>query len=54
MMIYDIGVICDVRRDDCELYDESVDAGGMLRVVEFNLKIMIKMNAMINWHSLNN
>lgn len=23
MMIYDIGVICDVRRDDYELYDNN-------------------------------
>lgn len=48
MIIYDIGVICDVRRDDCESYDNNVDDGGMLRIIDFNFKIMIRMNAMIN------
>lgn len=48
MMIYDIVVICDVRRDDCELYDKNVDDGGMLRIIDFNFKIINRTNAMVN------
>lgn len=48
MIIYDNGAIFYVRRDGCELFDNNVDDGGVLRTIDFNFKIMIRMNAMIN------